>query len=683
MMKVKAHIIMSISLSLLLLLSYLSGSFAASQELDLIQQENLNSAEQNAVNYAQQNPVSRAEASLSDEQQKLGGDLLQLVNSDLLPAGRTQNDLLDDMDKLHQIRIPSKTRHSAGSSSQVYVYIKLESDCNLDQLDPIISKIVSEDRDNGLLAAWVDFDKLNSLASLNEVLSIRSVLPPLAKSGSVNSQGDAVHRADLVRERGTDGSGVKVGIISDGANHWTSARDSGDLPDDVVILEDDLPWGGEEGTALMEIVYDLAPGAKLYFHDCGTNILEFNRAIDELIAAGCTVVCDDITWTDEPFFQDGIIASHVKELISDKEVVFASSAGNYAQQHYQGIYKWSFNNSGFWHNFGRGHSRVKNMEISIPAQGVAWIILEWNESFGHSRCNYDLFFLDPSSGEPVMASEGVQNGSQDPYEFIGVGNDSDDAVDMLVAIKASNHPALFMPRILEMYIYGAYVEDQYITPEDSIFGHPAVPGVLACGAVDCHTPDQIEDFSSRGPVTMLSGKRSKPDLCGADRVDISGAGGFYSPLYGTSASAPHVAAIAALLWSKYPDLEADEVRQKLLDSAIDLGKHGRDNIYGYGRVDALNACAAELEVESLTSDKSSPRGVGEVIRWTCEARGEGELSYSWQVFNGRSQVLETDFSSDNFYDWTPDKKGKYQIRVTVTDESGRTVSTKSNRFLIR
>ena len=47
---------------------------------------------------------------------------------------------------------------------------------------------------------------------------------------------------------------------------------------------------------MLEIVHDLAPGAELYFHDCGDNMLAFNAGIDELVASGCKVICDDISW---------------------------------------------------------------------------------------------------------------------------------------------------------------------------------------------------------------------------------------------------------------------------------------------------------------------------------------------------------------------------------------------------
>lgn len=70
---------------------------------------------------------------------------------------------------------------------------------------------------------------------------------------------------------------------------------------------------------------------------------------------------------------------------------------------------------------------------------------------------------------------------------------------------------------------------------------------------------------------------------------MTGAGGFRTPFFGTSAAAPHVAGVAAQLMSKSAFVSTDKVRTALIEGAVDLGAVGRDNIYGYGRVDAVSA----------------------------------------------------------------------------------------------
>ena len=145
---------------------------------------------------------------------------------------------------------------------------------------------------------------------------------------------------------------------------------------------------------------------------------------------------------------------------------------------------------------------------------------------------------------------------------------------------------------LELFVLDGTLDINDRVTADSIFGHAAVPGVFAAAAVDQATPNAIEVFSSRGPSTIqfpAAETREKPDVTATDGVSVTGAGGFPSPFYGTSASAPHVAGVAALLMSG--GRTASAARFALRRTAVDLGVAGRDNTYGYGRINALAANA--------------------------------------------------------------------------------------------
>jgi len=81
----------------------------------------------------------------------------------------------------------------------------------------------------------------------------------------------------------------------------------------------------------------------------------------------------------------------------------------------------------------------------------------------------------------------------------------------------------------------------------------------------------------------------------------------YEAADGASMSAPHVAAVAALLRALRPDLNADEIVALLASTATDLGDAGRDPVYGYGLVDARAAAAAAVPGRM---PKPRRRGVG-------------------------------------------------------------------------
>ena len=120
---------------------------------------------------------------------------------------------------------------------------------------------------------------------------VKSVRLPdygFTQSGSVVTEGDAIISADDVRSGfGVTGSGVRVGVISDGVGGLAAAKATGDLPLfrrhlDLQRYRRQYPTlTGAEGTAMLEIVHDIAPGAELWFGHCrmGTS-LDFNAAVD-------------------------------------------------------------------------------------------------------------------------------------------------------------------------------------------------------------------------------------------------------------------------------------------------------------------------------------------------------------------------------------------------------------------
>jgi subtilisin family serine protease len=68
----------------------------------------------------------------------------------------------------------------------------------------------------------------------------------------------------------------------------------------------------------------------------------------------------------------------------------------------------------------------------------------------------------------------------------------------------------------------------------------------------------------------------------------------YTCMTGTSMAAPHVSALAALLLSVRPDLTAANLRTIIQNTAVDLGTPGRDDYFGWGRINAAAAVAAAL-----------------------------------------------------------------------------------------
>jgi hypothetical protein len=547
---------------------------------------------------------------------KMSTDLLQLLDDVFIPAGQNSETLKMQMERLRQF-LPAGSVSPTGDRSViddlVYVYIYLKPPAGTKTIEPYVWEVTDRDEKNHLAVAWVEVKALETLASLDEVRTIRTVMPPLVRTGSVTTEGDAIHRTSDVRATySQSGSGMKVGIISDGVDNWTSARNSGDLPTDLTVLSN--TQGGDEGTAVLEIVHDMVPDADLYFHDCGSNTAAFNAAIDALVDAECDVICDDIGWITQPFFEDGTIATHLTSVLASNDIIYVSAAGNAGNKHYQGDY---YPISGSTqHDFSRGGTSVYYLYLSMPAESSVRIVLQWNDQFGASGNDYDLGLHSYDIADYVAISVETQDGDDDPIEFISytVPDGTSTGDYAIVVDKWSG-----VGKTLEVYIYpsnGAWVYANNINPADSIFGHAAVPDAIAVGAIAANDPgnDDIEPFSSQGPVTISypsATKRPKPDLCGIDRVKITGAGGFgywdgsNYRFNGTSAAAPHIAAVAAQLWGASPSATVNEVRNCLYSTAVDLGDSGNDYVYGYGRADAFDAYNCLVSTPTVTTNAAT------------------------------------------------------------------------------
>ncbi len=413
----------------------------------------------------------------------------------------------------------------------------------------------------------------------------------------MTTQGDTVLNTANVRSLyGYSGSGMKIGVISDGVDHLSESVATGDLPSNVRVLSNTI--GGDEGTAMLEIIHDMVPNATLYFHDSGSNTAAFDAGVDDLISNGCTVICDDIAWLQEPFFEDGTVASHVESVLSKYPIVYISAAGNEAQDHYQG----TFYNSGYCasgyclNDFSSGtNPNYESLYVNLPVGSSVLVVLEWNDKFGQSGNNYDLFLSDYSSGNILTDSTIPQTGTGDPLEYLFYTNTGSTTITGKIDVMKSPSAAV---KTLGVYIYrfnGASSYSNNIIAAGSIYGQTAAPDVVSVAAMDYSTPSTIEPFSSLGPVTITYPSpvtRVKPDISGVDDVSISGAGGFENPFSGTSAATPGIAAIVAQIWGAHPYLTPAQVRNALYTSAVDLGTPGKDTTFGYGRADALATAIA-------------------------------------------------------------------------------------------
>jgi subtilisin family serine protease len=486
------------------------------------------------------------------------------------------------------LNLPPKSFVRFNHQGKVQVYIRTDKLSPLEKKQLKDAGVVIDLEENGTVQGWIKPEKSSEIASLDFVQKISLPDYAIPRTGSVTTEADAIFKTEQLRSLGYDGSGIKLGVISDGIGGLEAAQASGDLPEVQIVT---FSGRGSEGTAMLEIIHDLAPATELGF--CGPKTsLEFIRCVEDLQNSfGADIIVDDLGFYQEPQFEDGPVALAVKDAVQNG-VLYVSSAGNDALVHYSGDFSETFS-LGYYgpeHNFGIASGKASDpvLKVLVPPKGTILAILQWNDPFGASSNDYDLLMTDESGTAVLAASTNPQDGNDDPVEILMINNPFDAVgIGYFVVVKAGGED-----REIRLRFPKALAIEDYPVAAGSVFGHPAIPGVLAVGAISANDAghDEIEDFSSQGPVEILFPSpeiRQKPDLCGIDGVSVTGAGGFPSPFSGTSASAPHLAGIAALLRSKFSS--AQELVERLKESAIDLGDPGFDPVFGAGLVDVFAA----------------------------------------------------------------------------------------------
>ncbi|MGQ4809288.1 hypothetical protein NKDENANG_02703 [Candidatus Entotheonellaceae bacterium PAL068K] len=562
---------------------------------------------------------------------------------------------------------------------ETYIYVATFGDAETEQLKAHEVSIALINEELGIIQAWIAFDRIDAVAQLPFVRRITAPSYGTPRVGSVTTEGDAILGAGALRAGGLDGRGVKVGVISIGANNRADAVATGDLPAGIDVFGstcDSAFWGivCDEGTAMLEIVYDLAPGAELGFGAVSTS-LAFIRRVEELVDIfEADIIVDDIGFFDEPYFEDGPVARAVAEAVA-RGVVYVSAAGNQALGHYQAEYVDSGDavNS---HDFGGGET---TLPIAGPV-GEARIFLQWSNAFDTPADDYDLCSTDDTGTTTFFCSLDSQDGNDAPIRRLFLNCSNPEGCTGNIQIRRMSGS----PQELEMF-FGNTRPIRFNVSADSVFGHAAVSGVLATAAIMASDPghDDIEPFSSRGPSTLFfpaQEARQKPDVAAIDGIVVTGTGGFRSPFFGTSAAAPHVAGIAALLKNLSPTATAAEIVAAIVNSAVDLGVPGPDNTFGAGRIDAL-AAAREFDrfpdgvINTPTDNVSINQG--EAVHFTgtgTDPDGNVSLSFVWDFGGGASNSTEEE-PGDVIFN-TP---GTFTVTFTVIDDLGLADPTPDTR----
>jgi Subtilase family/FG-GAP-like repeat len=530
-------------------------------------------------------------------------------------------------------RIPiGEIESLAGMDEIIFVQPKLDGTTNKIERSPEMSLLDTTNNASPLIIKTkTSANFANRAENVREYL--KSVLSGnlIPTIGSVTSQGDTTHRANIARLlTNTNGTGIKIGVLSDGVNSLAAGQASGDLPATVNVLTGQAGTG-DEGTAMLQLIYDTAPGAQLYFATANTSLTSFAQNIKDLRTAGCDIIVDDFSYFVETPFQNGQSPSVVAPtnggllIQSVNDVTVGSQAGALYFSSAANSGNKNDNTAGAWEgDFVDGgdttapiptgnkvHSFGASTFDSLTVGGRTF--LKWSDPLGASSNDYDLYVLDSTGTTVAASSTNIQSGTQDPVEDAGTRVTGQRIVIVKKAAAAVRFLHLNTNRgVLAIstsgVVYGHNAGLNTISTAATPAG-PAVFSPLALGPFpNAHsTANVVETFSSDGPrrifynadstaitpgnVSSTGGQLlQKPDLTAADGTSTTAPG--FNPFFGTSAAAPQAGAIAAVLKSASPTSTNAQILNALTSSALDIEAPGVDRDSGAGIIMPLRALAA-------------------------------------------------------------------------------------------
>ena len=615
-----------------------------------------------------------------------------------------------------------KARGRPGADRVVTVDLRVEVTPEvLERIRELGGRVLSSVERFRAIRAELPLSEVEALAAHEAVRSIRTadramtrnrrpkpspgVLVDVREAGSRTTQGDVAHQANTARAtHGVDGAGIGIGVLSDGVDSLAARQATRDLPARVTVLAGQ-EGAGDEGTAVLEIVHDLAPGAELYFATAFGGTSSFAENIEALCEAGADVIVDDIKYLLEAPFQDDIIAQGVNAAV-DNGCFYFSSGGNGGNKNdgTAGVWEGDFAAGsplvlngvtvGTQHDFGGGV--VQNR---ITGDSRAGYILWWADPLDGSANDYDLFMVD-ENGEVVASSTRVQEGAADPYEYID-SRDDNHRGDRLVIVQTSG--------AADRYLRLDTGEGRLaVSTAGKISGHAAAENAIAVAAVAVQnaggaggvfdgtesvrtsnsdgprriffepdgTPITAGDFSSTGGRLV-----QKPDMAAATCVRTSTPG--FWIFCGTSSAAPHAAAIGALVLegAEGPEnLTQAQLLAAMTGSALDIEATGVDRDSGAGivmapgAVDAVDVAAADRNgaptVETELDDRTFALGAAAVTMDLADGFDDPDmdtLTYSALSSDSNRAFLSL---TGSMLTLTPGAPGAATVTVRATDPDG-------------
>lgn len=631
-----------------------------------------------------------------------------------------------------------------------------------------VRRVAEIDRELRFVNAVTVSVRAGDLRSLEAISGVASVVPIIRPSvGSLQQAtpatlptvdpdtcrvfpSDAVgplHADIAARDFGVDGTGQTVGILSDSfaaskTPPTTPQQDValGVLPgpgnpcgytEPVEVLADAAPGGGDdEGRAMAQLVHGIAPGARLMFHTAFGGQLGMADGILALAEAGATVIVDDISYTDEPHYQRGLVSAAIEQ-VRRQGVAYYTSAGN-------------------WNAVGKAGGPSAGRPITSwettayrPAACPAWVVVPagvtsydcldfgapgasdptdtlffggatkvtavagWSDPMYsiQSQLQPQLYVDSPEGPQPV--GSGGFFDSDAPMTFIGTGSGPklQGRVELVVVRDTTAPIVPATPAVWITFVDGGSHLDwrehdasrDDVTVGLSASGHGADGSAVSVAAVNWRTPTVPEDFTAPGggllyfqtvdPATRTPSPAYPqpiaapgPQLAAVDgnRTSffdrpVAGETGYF--FFGTSAAAPNAAAVHALAAQYAPEATETQILDTARATTASMVNPYSDyltaqEVFGTGLIDAA-ALLGALPARPVTGLGATALSATSIAaEWTAV---QGAAGYRAELLAGSDVVDTASLTSSQtavtFVDLLPETA--YSVRVAAVNSASQ------------